>query len=116
MAFIVYLSSFLETLVFCHNLANQLYQKHADKFIPSGGLGGRAYTQLRTGKADWPEWGSQLKNPIWSNPAFATLRQRWWPTTPPYFSTSVRRTKFLKKLKGGIRSSNTGFQSPLQRS
>ena len=43
MAFILYLSSFLETLVLSHNLVNQLYEKHADKFIPRGGLGGRAY-------------------------------------------------------------------------
>ena len=76
MAFIVYLSSFLETPVLCHNLANQLYEKHAHKFIPTGGLGGRAYAELRTGKADWPEWGSLLKSPVWSDPAFATLRQR----------------------------------------
>ena len=33
-------------------------------------------TELLLGKADWPEWGSLLKSPIWSAPAFATLRQR----------------------------------------
>ena len=76
MVSILFLSSFLETLVFCHNLANQLSEKHADKFIPRGGLVGRAYAELRLGKADWPELGSLLKSPVWSDPAFATLRQR----------------------------------------
>ena len=61
MTFLLYLSSFLETLALCQNLANQLYEKHADKFIPRGGLGGRAYAELRLGKANWPEWGS-----LWS--------------------------------------------------
>ena len=68
MAFILYLSAFLETLVLCHNLANHtlytVYEKHADKFILRGGLGGRAYAELRTGKADLPEWGSLLKSPL----------------------------------------------------
>ena len=75
MAFILYLSSFLETPFLCHNLASQLYEKHADKVIPRGGLGGGgAYAELGIGKADWPEWGTLIKSPVWSDPAFATLR------------------------------------------
>ena len=35
---------------------------------------------MRIGKADWPEWGSLLKSPVWSDPAFATLRQ--WLLNP----------------------------------
>ena len=27
------------------------------------------------GKADWPKWGSLLKSPVWTDPAFAALRQ-----------------------------------------
>ena len=76
MAFIMHLSSFLETRVLCHNLANKLYANHADKFIPRGGLGGKAYVEWRLGKADWPEWHSLFKSPVWSHPAFATWRQR----------------------------------------
>ena len=76
MPFILYLSSFLETLALCHMLANQLYEKHADKFIPRGGFGGRAYVHLRLGKAHWPERGSVLQSPVSFDPAFATLRHR----------------------------------------
>ena len=53
-----------------------MYEKHADKFIPRGGLGGRAYAELRLGKAVLPEWASLLKSPVWSGPSFATLGQR----------------------------------------
>ena len=60
-------------LELCHNLANSLYEKHADKFIPCGGLGGRAYAELRLGKADWPQWGSLLKSYVWTNPAWQRL-------------------------------------------
>ena len=76
MAFILYLSSFLETLVLCHNWANQLCEKYVDNFILRGTLRGRAYAKLRLGKADWAEWGSLLKSPVWSDPARATSRQR----------------------------------------
>ena len=31
---------------------------------------------MHLGKADWPQWGSLLKSPVWFDPAFATLRQR----------------------------------------
>ena len=55
-------------------LQTSLYEKQADRFIPRGGLGGRAYAELRLGKADWPKWGSLLKSPVWRDPAFAALR------------------------------------------
>ena len=60
----------------CTRLAEVMAQKHSDKWLPKGGLGGRAYAELRIGPADWPEWTTLLKSPIWTDASCAELRSR----------------------------------------
>ena len=50
--------------------------KHNDKWLPKGGLGGRAYAELRTCRADWSEWLAVLKSPIWTDESCTGLRSR----------------------------------------
>ena len=60
----------------CTRLAEVMAQKHSDKWLPKGGLGGRAYAELRARGAGWPEWTALLKSPIWTDASCAELCSR----------------------------------------
>ena len=65
-------------------------QKQSDKWLPKGGLGGRTHPELRTGRADSPEWTALLRSPIWTDAPFAELRSN---LQNPFGNASVTSAK-----------------------